>query len=700
MYEVPYATVDKIAKAVPGRLKISLKEALQESPELKEQYDSDETARRIIDMAMKIEGMPRHASTHAAGVVVTRREVDCYVPLARGDGSAVTQFPMTTLEELGLLKIDLLGLRNLTVIDEAVKTIRLSVPDFDIETIPQTDEATFRMLSKGDTFGVFQFESAGMRRVLSRLQPASIEDLTAALALYRPGPMKSIGTYIENRHHPQNATYITPELEPILKVTYGCLVYQEQVMQVCRELGGYTYGHADVVRRAMSKKKHDVMEQERASFVAGASERGIGGVVANQVFDSMTDFASYAFNKSHAVAYAVVAYRTAYLKCHYPAQYMAALLTSVMGDDKVTDYIAECRSKQIAVLPPDVNRSYGGFSVHNSQIVFGLLAVKNVGLHLIEQVIQERERNGPYLSFYDFCRRLQGRDLNRRNLESLIKCGALDSLGANRRSMLLSVELILNALGNDRRGNVEGQIGLFDLPESRQEFTLPVVDEFDRSTLLSMEKEIAGIYISGHPLDAYAHLNIPNRVTIGSLNEDDSAGQDGHRVVLLCHIAGARTALTKKNDTMAYVQLEDHTGTIEGLVFSKVYRSYAPMLAIGRICIVKGRLSHREERGYQLICEEVLPPEAAEQLKPLSPPKETVSRWRGLHLMVDEQGSEQEQRCLHLMRIFSGQTPVYVKYRKSGKRVLLPKTDFVSLNKPMLEELTRILGEDFVKVVL
>ncbi len=698
VYDVPYATVDRIAKAVPNRIKISLAEALEESPDLKEQYETDETARRIIDMAMKIEGMPRHASTHAAGVVVTRQAVDRYVPLARGEGSAVTQFPMTTLEELGLLKIDLLGLRNLTVIEDAVQSIRRRQADFSIETIPLDDPATFKMLSRGDTAGVFQFESAGMRRVLNRLQPTSVEDLTAALALYRPGPMKSINTYIENRHHPESINYVTPELAPILKVTYGCLVYQEQVMQVCRELGGYTYGHADVVRRAMSKKKHDVMEKERASFVAGAGERNISPQIANQVFDSMTDFASYAFNKSHAVAYAVVAYRTAYLKCHYPAEYMAALLSSVMGDDKVTDYIADCRQKGIAVLPPDVNRSRTDFSVADGQIVFGLLAVKNVGLSLIRQVIRQRDENGLFENYYDFCRRMQGRDLNRRNLESLIKSGALDSLCPNRRQMLLSVELILNALGNDRRGNVEGQIGLFDLPGSHEEFVLPSAEEFDRSTLLMMEKETTGIYISGHPLDRYAHLTIPDRKRIRELTEEDASTMDGQRVVLLCHVAGARSALTKKNDTMAYVQLEDDTATIEGIVFPKVYRSCAPMLSVGRACVVKGRLSTREERGHQLVCDEFLPPEAFESIKPPTTAKEP-SRYRGLHLLVDEQGSEQEARCLHLMRIFSGNTPVYVKYRQSGKRVLLPTSQFVSLNGPMLDELSRILGEDCVKVL-
>ncbi len=694
VYDVPYSTVDKIAKAVPNRIKITLQEALEESAEFKELYDTDEVAQRIITMAMRIEGMPRHASTHAAGVVVTREPVSYYVPLAKGEGSAVTQFPMTTLEELGLLKIDLLGLRNLTVIDRAEKTIARTQPGFQIESIPLDDSETYAMLSRGDTEGVFQFESAGMKRVLSRLQPTSVEDLTAALALYRPGPMKSINTYIENRHHPENITYLTPELEPILNVTYGCLVYQEQVMQVCRSLGGYTYGHADVVRRAMSKKKHDVMEKERSAFVEGAAKRGISSEIANRVFDSMTDFASYAFNKSHAVAYAVVAYRTAYLKCHYPLAYMAALLSSVMGSDKVAEYIADCRARKIAVVPPDVNRSQADFTVDNGQIVFGLLAVKNVGLPLIEAILRNREQQGPFGGFYDFCRRLQGKELNRRNLESLIKSGALDSLEKNRRRMLLSVELILNALANDRRGNVEGQIGLFDLPGSQQEFVLPDAQEFDRTTMLRMEKEMTGIYISGHPLEQYQQLSLPGRVSIASLTGEETAVTDGQKATVLCLVAGIRTALTKSNDTMAYLQLEDETGSMEALVFPKVYHACSHLLKEGAACLVTGRLSTREERGHQLVCERVQTPQEAAVSSPAP-----AHRLMGLHLLADRPGGPLEEKCMHLMSIFPGKTPVYVKYRETGKRVLVPESRFVVLNQPMLQELKRILGDENLFVV-
>jgi DNA polymerase-3 subunit alpha len=598
---------------------------------------------------------------------------------------------MTTLEELGLLKIDLLGLRNLTVIENAVKTIRKTNHDFNMEAIPLDDQKVFAMLSAGDSQGVFQFESAGMKRVLSRLQPTSIEDLTAALALYRPGPMKSIGTYIENRHHPEKVSYLTPELEPILKVTYGCLVYQEQVMQVCRSLGGYTYGHADVVRRAMSKKKHDVMEKERTAFVAGAKERGIDQSVANKVFDNMTDFASYAFNKSHAVAYAVVAYRTAYLKCHYPLEYMAALLSSVMGSDKVADYIRESKRKGIAVVPPNVNRSQTDFSVSNQQIVFGLLAVKNVGIRFIEEILRNRREQGPFTDYYDFCRRLQGKDLNRRNLESLIKCGALDGLADNRRQMLLSVDLILNALGNDRRGNIEGQIGFFDLPGSRQEFVLPPAEEFDRNTLLAMEKETTGIYISGHPLDAYETLEIAEKTTVRDIVKEDSLIKDGDKAVLLCTVTGLRTTLTKKNETMAYLQLEDVSGIMEALVFPKVYGSCVTLLKEGTVCVVSGRISTREERGHQLICDRL---ESPDRYRKSTPKNKEHSRWWGLHLQLDAPQSGLEKQVLNMLEKHQGNMPVYIKYKQTGKRVLLSENRYVTVTPVLQKTLEELVGKE------
>ena len=445
---------------MPYELNITLDAALKKSAELREQYDSSGQVRDLIDMARKVEGMPRHASTHAAGVVITRDPVSTYVPLARNDESIVTQFTMTTLEELGLLKIDFLGLRTLTVISDAEKMIRHREPGFAVNQIPTKDEAVYEMFASGQTEGVFQFESAGMRNVLMGLKPESLEDLIAVISLYRPGPMESIPTYIENRHHPDRVRYKTPLLKDILDVTYGCMIYQEQVMQIFRKLAGYSYGRADIVRRAMSKKKHKVMEQERKNFIyglvhedgsvecEGAVKRGVNEKIANELFDEMSSFASYAFNKSHAAAYAYVAYQTAWLKCHYPCEFMAALLTSVLDSaGKVSGYIAECSRIHIAVLPPHVNESLEGFTVVDDRIRFGLLAVKNLGRGFIKGILEERKTGGPFTSFYSFCKRIYGgKDVNRRALESLVKCGALDGLDANRRQMLQSLPVVMLSL--------------------------------------------------------------------------------------------------------------------------------------------------------------------------------------------------------------------------------------------------------------
>ncbi len=697
--DLPYKTGDKIARLVPGRLKITLREALEESPELAALYEQDEEARRVIDMAMRIEGMPRHASTHPAGVVITRRPVVEYVPLARGDDSPVTQFPMTTLEELGLLKIDLLGLRNLTVMETARRTICETEPDFSLENLPEDDPAVYEMLAKGDSLGVFQFESAGMKRLLTRLRPTTIEDLTAALALYRPGPMKSIQTYLDNRRNPERIQYLIPALEPILRVTYGCLVYQEQVMQVCRTVAGYSYGHADVVRRAMAKKKHDVMERERASFVAGAVERGTAEETANRIFDGMVDFASYAFNKSHAVAYAMVAYKTAYLKCRYPVAYFAALLTSVIDStDKMAEYLHECALRGIRVLPPDVNRSGRDFTVHRGDIVFGLLAVKNIGAGLIDAILQSRQTGGPFTDLADFCRRLQGRELNRRAVESLIRSGAMDCFGVGRRPMLLAVDSLLAALQQERRDNVAGQLGLFDAPGARQQPPVPPAEEFDRETLLRMEKETVGLYLSGHPLQGYRTPGEKTGARIAHFTGEAAAGADGGRVSLLCMVNGLRTALTKKNETMAYATAEDETGSMELVLFPKTYQSARPLLTEGAVCRVTGRLSLREERPPALIAESVDrpgdPAKAAVQTPaPAAAEPPAPGRLHGLHLLLDSTECEAAERCFALLSLFPGDTPVYLKLRQSGKRLLVPRERFITPNEPMLRELRSLLGE-------
>ncbi len=500
---IAYNTVDAVSKQIPRELDITIDKALKKNAELKKMYDSDPKINELVNLAKAVEGMPRHASKHAAGVVITDRPVSEYVPLAKNDDSVVTQYTMTTIEELGLLKMDFLGLRTLTVIDDCVKAVRERKPSFSIENIPLDDEKTYDLFRNGDTYGVFQCESAGLRRVLSRLKPNNLEDIIAVISLYRPGPMDSIDTYIENRHNPERVKYKTEMLRPILEVTNGCMVYQEQVMEIFRSLAGYSLGRADIVRRAMSKKKHDVMEKERTTFIEGCGKNGISNETANSIFDDMTSFASYAFNKSHSAAYALVAYQTAYLKCHYPAEFMAALMTSVIDwTDKVTMYISECNRMGIEVLRPDVNFSQAQFTTDFGKIRFGLLAVKNLGRNFIDAIYKERCLNGKYTSFYDFVKRVYSKDFNKRAVESLIKCGALDSFSLNRREMMLNLGSVISSVEATKRRNIDGQIGLFDLGGVRDNSSPEIshTEEFDRLEMLGYEKETTGLYISGHPM--------------------------------------------------------------------------------------------------------------------------------------------------------------------------------------------------------
>ena len=586
---IPYNIVDNVSKQVPRELNITIQKALKKSPELRSLYESSDEIKSLIDTSMKVEGMPRHTSTHAAGVVITRDPVASYVPLALNDNSPVTQYTMTTLEELGLLKMDFLGLRTLTVINDAVKMIRLKDNSFDINRIDIADKATYEMMASGQTEGVFQFESAGMKSVLIGLKPVDIEDLIAVISLYRPGPMDSINTYIENRHHPEKTVYKTEKLREILEVTYGCMIYQEQVMQIFRSLAGYSYGRADIVRRAMSKKKHDVMEKERKNFIYGivredgtvecdgCVKRGIPAEVANDIFDDMSSFASYAFNKSHATAYAYVAYQTAYLKCHYPCEFMAALLSSVLDNtDKVTEYTDECNRIGIKILPPNVNESNDNFTVSNGNIRFGMLAIKNLGRSFIRNIISERNA-GKFTSFYNFCSRMHGSDFNKRAVESLIKSGALDGLGANRRQMLMAMNEIIDELDSKKRRNVEGQIGLFDSVggESHSESALKFFDEFPQSELLAMEKSTTGLYLSGHPMASHAELAASmGCVRIAELANSGenihSSHKDGERTKIMGIITEVKKKITKSDTTMAFVDVEDTSGSIEIIVFPKV----------------------------------------------------------------------------------------------------------------------------------
>jgi len=623
--DMPYAEVDMVAKLVPQELKMTLDKALQVSPELKRYYEDDPRIKNLLDMARKIEGMPRNCSTHAAGVIIAAAPVDQYVPLSRGDQGTVCQYVMTTLEELGLLKMDFLGLRNLTIIDDAVKLIRQAGKELDWDNLDYNDQAVFDMLGKGQTGGVFQMESAGMTDVAVRLKPHSVEDITAIVALFRPGPMQYIDTYIRRKHDPSSIRYEHPLLEQVLSVTYGCIVYQEQVMEIFRLLAGYSLGKADMVRRAMSKKKFDVLEAERQNFVFGNREENICGCkangvpeqVANHIFDEMLDFANYAFNKAHAVCYAVVAYQTAWLKYHYPKEYMAALLTSVLGQNaKVAEYIDQARELGVTVLPPDINESSADFAVAGDNIRFGLGSVKNVGVGLIEKLVQERNQNGPFRDFHDFCQRMSTYDLNKRVLENLIRCGAFDSMGARRSQLLQVYESVLDAESNASKRNLEGQIDLFS--EFQQESappvaTLPNIPEFSRRELLNMERETCGLYLSGHPMEELKPLALKvHAVPLGRLiqsvqdNTDDLL-QDGKFVTVAGMVMSLKVKLTKKQTQMAYVTLEDTTGSLELLVFEKALVAAGPYLQPDQAVIVHGRISAREEEEPKLMVDEVLP---------------------------------------------------------------------------------------------
>ncbi len=700
---MPYSTVDNIAKQIPNELNITITKALKRSVDFKAIYDNDDEARELIDMAQKVEGMPRHASTHAAGVVITHDPVVSYVPLARNDEAVVTQFPMTTLEELGLLKMDFLGLRTLTVIKSAENIIKKSVPDFCIENVDVDDKAVYEMMCAAQTEGVFQFESAGMRSVLSQLKPESLEDLIAVISLYRPGPMDSIPTYIENRHNPHKIKYKTPELKNILDVTYGCMVYQEQVMQICRELAGYSYGRADIVRRAMAKKKHDVMLKERDSFVEGAISHGVDSKAANEIFDEMISFASYAFNKAHAAAYAYVAYQTAWLKCHYPCEFFAALLTSFLDNTgKVVQYINECSKLGIRILSPHVNESSDEFNVSNGNIHFSLLAIKGLGRGFIKRMIDERTANGKFIDFYDFCRRMHGKDFNRRTLENLIKCGAFDNLSANRRQMMNSIDIIIEELESSKRRNVEGQIGFGDLTASYDEefvpsaaFEYPECDEFTPEQLLKYEKEVSGMYLSGHPMSKYQNLSDKLKCAKISdiLDTETPKYHDNDRVVILGLIGSVKKKITKSDSTMAFLTLEDTSGSIETIVFPKTLMDKPAMFYEGNIVLIHGRVSIREDEDTKIVCEAVEPCPSESSLPVV---KEEKKKAKGLFLRFDTSDSPQIECCRKLLAIFDGNTTLYYYFTDKKEYKRNPLMQGIDVNNVLLRELRKILGDSNV----
>ncbi len=722
---IPYNEVDVVAKQVPNELHITIDKALSVNPELKKMYDEQPQVRELIDTARDLEGMPRHASTHAAGVVITKDPVDTYVPLARNDEQMVTQFPMTTLEELGLLKMDFLGLRNLTVIADAEKMICRHTPGFNIEKVDLSDKATYEMLGRGSTMGVFQLESAGITNVVTGLQPQSIEDITAVVALYRPGPMQSIPRYIECRHHPEKVTYKHPLLEPILGVTYGCMIYQEQVMQVFQSLAGYSLGKADMVRRAMSKKKMKELEKERVNFIHGNEELGIDGAVkrgvpehvAASLFDEIMDFANYAFNKAHAVCYAVVSFRTAYLKCHYPREYMAALLTSVLdSSDKISEYIQAAREMGIAVLPPDVNESHDGFSVSGQDIRFGLAAVKGVGRSFMKQLVEEREENGLFASFQDFCERMYDRELNRRALESMIKAGAFDSMGYRRSQLLKIVNAVVDAIAQSRKKNIEGQMDLFGMGNDAVQDTqiaLPDIPELSKRELLSMEKETTGLYLSGHPMDEYRDL--ARKADAASIRQiiDDLSGEnakpaykDGMTVRLACVITAVRLKSTKNGSMMAYVTVEDESASIELVVFPRSLQQCGAYLTEDSAVLLTGRIDAREDEAPKVLLNEAQPltESAVDSTLAKENPQQSVYTDQQaaklaphkLFLRISSMKSDEWPRIKAILLTQPGDTPVYLYPTDTKKKTLAKREFWCRPDVPLLEKLRFLLGEEDV----
>ena len=704
--DLPYAQCDAIAKMIPEELNITIDKALKMNPELKNLYTTDETVKKLIDMSRRLEGLPRHTSMHAAGVVISQKSVDEYVPLARAsDGSIVTQFTMTTLEELGLLKMDFLGLRTLTVIQKAVKLIEKNKGiSLDMDHVDYNDKAVYDMLGAGKTEGVFQLESAGMTSFMKELKPESLEDVIAGISLYRPGPMDFIPQYIEGKNNPDSIHFLCPQLEPILSATYGCIVYQEQVMQIVRSLGGYTLGRSDLVRRAMSKKKAAVMEKERQNFVYGNEEEGVPGCVnrgiseeiANKIYEQMMDFAKYAFNKSHAAAYAVVAYQTAYLKCHFPVEFMAALMTSVIDNPpKVADYILSCRRMGIAILPPDINKGDSTFSVDGGGIRYGLSAIKSIGKPVIESIVAERNQRGDFTSLRDFIERMTGKDVNKKAIENFIKAGAFDELPGNRRQKMMVYAQILDAIVQEKKNMMAGQMSLFDFVSEEEktayEIHMPDVEEYPKEAKLAFEKEVLGIYISGHPLEEYETCWRKNISAVTTdFMPDEESGQpkvrDGQQVIVGGMITEKTIKYTKTNKVMAFLTLEDLLGTVEIVVFPRDYEKNVRLMEIDEKVFIKGRVSVEEERASKVICESMYSFKDA--------PREL---W--LQFETKESFLSCEQELYEDLKEADGKDGVviYIKSPKAIKRLGASKS--IRISQDLLVRLYEKYGKDNVKVV-
>ena len=700
-----YAETDVVAKLVPTMpLHIALKDALNVSPKLKEMYDADERVRKLIDTAMSLEGMPRNTSTHAAGVVITADPVCSYVPLSRNDDTIVTQYTMTTIEELGLLKMDFLGLRNLTVIRDAEMQIRQFDPNFSMDNIRDDDPETFQMLAEGKTQGVFQLESAGMTGVCVGMKADSIEDITAIVALYRPGPMDSIPKFIESKLNPKKVTYKCPKLEPILKVTYGCIVYQEQVIEIFRQLGGYTMGQADNIRRAISKKKMKIIEEERKVFVYGDGEKGIAGCIANGIpeavaqslYDEIVAFANYAFNKAHAVCYAVVAYQTAYLKCHYPHQYMAALMTSVLDSaTKISGYISECKDLGIETLPPDVNHSEDVFTVEGKCIRFGMGAVKNVGRGLIRSMVERRKEGGPFRSLEDFIQRMGEGELNKRAVENFIKCGAMDCFGYHRSELLAVYDTMMDSIAESRKKNLEGQMGLFAMLQEEDEaasIPIPKLDEMRKADLMLLEKETTGIYLSGHPMDDYRHLLKGTHVVpIAALMDEERTVQDDQIVSVAGIVQSSKVKTTRNNSMMAYVTVEDDTASIEMLAFSKVLNEYGNYLRDNEPVVVTGRLSLRDDKDPQIVINRVRQMSDYDHGLPEDVPSYSPKTYQGtLYIRLPSETDPAYRKVRAIVNMFPGNSQAVLYFADTKTR----RGTRCALDSRMIEELERLLGKE------
>lgn len=701
--DMPYAEVDAIAKMIPNELNITLEKALKMNPMLKESYDNNSQIKYLIDMSMRLEGLPRHTSMHAAGVLISSKAVDEFVPLSRAsDGTITTQYIMTTLEELGLLKMDFLGLRTLTVIQNAVRMIKKSQNiDLDLKNADYSDKAVYELIGSGKTEGIFQLESAGMKNFMKELKPDNIDDIIAGIALYRPGPMDFIPQYIEGKNNAENITYDCPQLEHILKPTYGCIVYQEQVMQIVRDLAGYSLGRSDLLRRAMSKKKESVMQKERHNFVYGNEEEGIPGCIkngiseeiANKIYDKMIDFAKYAFNKSHAAAYAVVAYETAYLKHYYPVEFMAALMTSfIENSSKVSQYIVICKNMGIDILPPDINKGERDFSVEDGKIRYGLSALKSIGKGVIDSIVEERNERGEFTSLNDFVVRLTGKEVNKRTIESFIKAGAFDSFGLKRRQLMMIYVQVVDSITKDKKNNMAGQMTLFDFAseEDKQDYEIQVPDvaEFTKLELLAFEKEVIGVYVSGHPLEEYMSL-WKKKVTVVStdfVNEDDDMKvKDGNRETIGGIVTSVTMKSTKSNKVMAFFTLEDIYGTVEVIVFPKDFEKYRFVLKEDERLFVTGRVSVNDEGDGKLICENILLFDDV--------PSQLWVRFDNMEAYLKAEGE-----LLATLAMDDGKDTVVIYLSEEKKKKILPKAYSVKADTVLVNKLKEKYGENNVAV--